>query len=130
VIHDHGRVPCSPALPPPSSYDELAVLEVQLQGVLAAANERIAELEARLGLNPDNSSQPPSSRGLDKPPPKPKSLRKGGQRKPGREKGHRGQTLAQVENPDHTNRREPAGCRGCGDSLADAPEVGVERRQE
>ena len=42
VIHDHGRVPLSPALPPPSSYDELAVLVVQLQGMLAAANERIA----------------------------------------------------------------------------------------
>jgi transposase len=136
VIHDHGWVAFSPA-PPSSSYDELALLLVEVRAelvatkaALAGANERIAELEARLGLNPDNSSKPPSSRGLDKPPPRPKSLRKSGQRKPGRQKGHPGQTLAQVENPDHTERHEPAECRGCGDSLADAPEVGVERRQE
>jgi transposase len=117
-------------------YDELAVLLVEVRAelvatkaALAGANERIAELEARLGLNPDNSSKPPSSRGLDKPPPKPKSLRKGGQRKPGREKGHPGQTLAQVANPDKTLRHEPRACRGCGDSLSDAEEIGVERRQ-
>ncbi len=45
-------------------------------GELAQARERIAELEARLGQTPRNSSKPPSSEGLDKPPPKPRSLRK------------------------------------------------------
>ena len=37
---------------------------------LAAARERIAELEARLRPTPRNSSRPPSSQGLDKPPPR------------------------------------------------------------
>jgi transposase len=120
-------VSTSPASLP--SYDELAVLVVELRGELARADERIVELEARLGLNPDNSSKPPSSRGLDKPPPRPKSLRKGGQRKPGRQKGHPGQTLAQVANPGKTERHEPVACRGCGDSLAGADLAGVERRQ-
>jgi transposase len=80
-------------------------------------------------MNPDNFSKPPSSRGLDKPVPKPKSLRKSGQRKPGRNKGHLGQSLAQVANPTKTERHEPARCCGCGDSLVGAPEVVVERRQ-
>jgi transposase len=36
---------------------------------------RIEELERRLGMNSTNSSKPPSSDGLAKPRPKPKSLR-------------------------------------------------------
>jgi transposase len=134
-------VSTTPVSPP--SYDELAALLVEVgaelratreelastKAALATANARIAELEARLGINPDNSSKPPSSRGLDKPAPKPKSLRKSGQRKPGRDKGHPGQTLAQVANPTKTERHEPVHCCGCGDSLVGAPEVGVERRQ-
>ena len=38
-------------------------------GELAQARERIAELEARLRQTPRNTSRPPSSEGLDKPPP-------------------------------------------------------------
>ncbi|WP_327047534.1 IS66 family transposase [Microbispora sp. NBC_01189] len=115
----------SPAAKP--SYDELAALVVRLSDALDKANGRIAELEARLGLNSDNSSKPPSSDGLAKPAPR--SLRKGGQRKPGRPKGTPGATLAQVERPDKWERHEPGRCRGCGDGLAGAPEVGMEKRQ-
>lgn len=85
---------------------------------LERANARIAELEARLDQNPQNSSRPPSSQGLDKPAPK--SSRKGGQRKPGRPKGQPGVTLEMVAEPKRTKRHEPDRCRGCGDGLADA----------
>ena len=96
---------------------------------LARARERIAELEARLRQSPRNSSRPPSSEGLDKPPPRPRSLRKKTGRKPGGQDGHEGSTLAQVARPDRELRHEPGRCGWCGAGLAGRPVTGVERRQ-
>ncbi|MEU9887500.1 DUF6444 domain-containing protein [Sphaerisporangium sp. NPDC051011] len=126
---------------PKPSYDELAALVVRLgtalettrreladtRSALDKANARIADLEARLGLNSGNSSKPPSSDGLVKP--SPKSLRKNGQRRPGRPKGTPGTTLMQVDRPDIRLRHEPERCRDCGHDLAGAVEAGMERRQ-
>lgn len=88
----------------------------------------VAELRRQLGRNSRNSSKPPSS---DSPfvKPAPKSLRRKSGRKPGGQQGHPGSTLAQVDDPDETLRHEPGPCQGCGEDLAGAPEVGVERRQ-
>jgi transposase len=94
---------------------------------LAQAQERIAELEARLKQTPRNSSRPPSSEGLGKPPPR--SLRKKTGRKPGGQDGHQGSTLAQLARPDRELRHEPACCGCCGAGLAGRPVTGVERRQ-
>jgi transposase len=96
---------------------------------LAQARERIAELEARLRQTPRNSSRPPSSEGLDKPPPRPRSLRKRTGRKPGGQDGHEGTTLAQAARPDREVRHEPGCCGRCGAGLAGRPVTGVERRQ-
>jgi transposase len=96
---------------------------------LAEARERIAELEARLRQTPRNSSRPPSGEGLDKPPPRPRSLRKKSGRTPGGQDGHEGSTLAQVARPDREVRHEPACCGRCGAGLAGRPVTGVERRQ-
>lgn len=60
---------------------------------LAEVRERVAELEGRLRQTPRNSSRPPSSEGLDKPPPRSRSLRKKSGRKPGGQDGHEGRTL-------------------------------------
>jgi predicted nucleic acid-binding Zn-ribbon protein len=51
--------------------DQIAQLQQEnrrLNTTLAAALERIKNLEHRLGLNSSNSSKPPSSDGLKKPP--------------------------------------------------------------
>jgi transposase len=106
----------------------VAALE-QARVELAQARERIAELEARLKQNPRNSSQPPSSEGLAKPAPRPRSLRKRSGRKPGGQDGHKGTTLAQVARPDREVRHEPGCCGRCGAGLAGRPVTGVERRQ-
>ena len=101
----------------------------QARAELAEARERIAELEARLKQNPRNSSRPPSSEGLGKPTPRPRSLRKRSGRKPGGQDGHKGTTLAQVARPDREVRHEPGCCGRCGAGLAGRPVTAVERRQ-
>src|SRR4051794_28303705 len=79
-------------------------------------------------MNSTNSSKPPSS---DSPftKPAPKSLRRRGGRKPGGQPGHPGSTLALVADPNVRERHEPGSCTGCGKDLAEALEVGLERRQ-
>jgi transposase len=111
---------------------ELAQAQAALSDALAElerARERIAELEARLAQSPRNSSQPPSSEGLDKPAPRSRSLRKKSGRKPGGQQGHDGSTLAQAGWPDKEVRHEPACCGRCGAGLAGRRITGVERRQ-
>jgi transposase len=76
-----------------------------------------------------NSSRPPSSEGLDKPSPRPRSLRKRSDRKPGGQDGHQGTTLAQAARPDRELRHEPGCCGRCGAGLAARPVTAVERRQ-
>ncbi len=107
-------------------------LNESLSAELGAARVRIAELAARLGQVSRNSSTPPSSDGLAKP--EPKSLRKRGARKPGARKpggqaGYPGSTLAPVAVPDEVIAHEPGCCRGCGNNLSGALEVGREHRQ-
>jgi transposase len=117
------------------SYDELAALVIEQARVIAELRTRVAVLEAenaelkrQLGMNSTNSSKPPSS---DSPftKPAPKSLRRRSGRKPGGQPGHPGTTLALVDNPNERKRHEPGPCTGCGASLANALEVGMERRQ-
>jgi transposase len=108
--------------------DALGALE-ETRAELARARERIGELEARLKQNSRNSSKPPSSEGLGKPAPRPRSLRKKSGRRPGGQDGHPGTTLAQVASPDREERHEPGCCSRCGAALAGLPVTGVERRQ-
>lgn len=118
------------------SYDELAAVVVGLTARLDELAVRVSDLEAdnarlvaentalrqenselrrRLGLNSKNSSKPPSSDGLDKPPPT--SMRGRSGRKPGKQPGTSGTTLSQVVVPDEQVPHFPAVCGGCGDGL-------------
>jgi len=111
----------------------------ELVAGLAAANARVAELEAlvaelraKLGKNSRNSSKPPSSDGLSKPPVnKDRSLRRRSGRRPGGQEGHEGAHLERVEVPDKEIGHDPEGsCEECGRDLADAELLeGGERRQ-
>ena len=100
-----------------------------LHGQVAVLESRMAELEARLRENSRNSSRPPSSDGLSKPPPKPGSRRRRSGRKPGGQPGSEGHHLGQVAEPDEVVCCEPGVCGGCGGDLGDAEFVGAERRQ-
>lgn len=95
-------------------------------GVLEADNTRLvaenealrtenAELRRRLGLTSKNSSKPPSSEGLDKPPAT--SMRGRSGRRPGKQPGGTGTALSQVLLPDEQVDHYPPECGGCGDGL-------------
>lgn len=76
-----------------------------------ALRERIAELERRLDLDSENSSKPPSSDGLKKKPKRTQSLRSKSKRSSGGQKGHDGETLQQVLEPDRIiNHSAPSSC--------------------
>jgi transposase len=104
--------------PPRGLQHENAALRaenVALKGRVAALEERVGELERRLGLNSTNSSKPPASDGLKKPNrvPRVRSLRERSGKKSGGQKGHRGETLRPVENPDVIVNHYPEMCAKC-----------------
>lgn len=101
-----------------------AALE-QARPELAAAQARIAGLNAQVGKNSRNSSKPPGSDGLAKPAPT--SLRKKSGRRAG---GQAGQARRSDVDPSReTELRDPhePGC--CGRSLSDRPIISVKQRQ-
>ncbi len=107
----------------------------QLIDLILAQEARLCELERRLGLNSTNSGKPPSSDGLNKPPAgktrqrRTTSLREKSGRQPGGQKGHKGETLRQVADPDITVDHFPEACRHCGSSLTPTMATGYGARQ-
>ena len=91
---------------------------------------RVAELERRLRLNSSDGGRPPSSDGLHKPErePRTRSLRER-PAKPGGQTGHKGETLRQVDAPDHTVEHYPDACAACGSALSGAMSTGYGARQ-
>jgi transposase len=91
-----------------------------LQAKVESLEAKIAELER----NSRTSSKPPSSdSGNFTNPPKPKSLRGKSGRKPGGQKGRRGDTLERVADPDHLiehrlSRKDL--CPKCGTAMDEA----------
>lgn len=100
---------------------------VERDRVIAELSARIAELEARLGKNSQNSSKPPSSDAFVKPAPR--SLRKRSGRRPRKQTGEPGARLEPRPDPDQIVVHTPDACRSCGDPLVDAPVVADQRRQ-
>jgi transposase len=98
----------------------------RLQEQLQTLVERVHALEGQLRKDSHNSSKPPSSDPLRRPP---KSLRKRSGKKPGGQLEHKGRTLSLVATPDHVIRLHPVTCVQCRASLASVPAQQYERRQ-
>lgn len=116
------------------SYEQLAALVAGQAGVIERLEREVVELRAevadlkrRLAQNSRNSSRPPSSDGLSKPPPK--SLRRPSGRKQGGQPGHRGGHLEKVAVPDEVIDHVPRVCAGCQADLSDGESVGHLARQ-
>jgi transposase len=136
--------PADPGLPPPvenqaspalaSAVAEETIAQLRaenhrLKELVATLQARIEELERRLGLNSRNSGKPPSSDGLTKPPRRTQSLREASGKKPGGQKGHPGETLRQVAEPDATIDHYPATCAQCDSPLTAAVALDYSARQ-
>src|SRR6201986_4761771 len=107
---------------------ELLAENSGLRQRVAEQQERIAELERRLGLNSSNSGKPPSSDGLKKPP-RTSSLRQPSGKKPGGQPGHPGETLRRSETPDAVIDHYPPSCAACGALLTKAMATDFVARQ-
>ena len=88
---------------------------------------RIKQLEDQLATNSKNSSKPPSSDGFTSP--KDCSLRKASGKKPGGQKGHRGQGGKLFDDPDETFKFSVAHCPDCELDLRDHAPDEVLRKQ-
>ena len=120
----------------PMNREALALLSKdELIDLVLSLAARLDELERRLGLNSTNSGKPPSSDGLSKPPAgkqkrrRTGSLREKSGRKPGGQKGHEGETLRQVAEPDAITDHYPETCPNCGSGLTPEMSTGHGARQ-
>ncbi len=98
------------------TYEELLEENRTLKAQVAELLARVAELEARLGMNSRNSSKPPSS---DPPNVAARPKRKPSGRKRGGQPGHKGTTRSLLP-PDKVDRvvdLKPEKCDRCGRAL-------------
>ncbi len=92
---------------------EAEELIAALRAEIAALRAEVAELRRRLGQDSSTSSKPPSSEGLTKKPRIAGSLREASGKPSGGQKGHRGDTLRRVADPDQVVRHEASHCLHC-----------------
>jgi len=111
----------------PTREELIALIRAQAAEI-AVLKARVAELERRLGLNSRNSGKPPSSDGLNKAP-RVRSLREPSDKPPGGQKGHKGETLRQVAEPDSIVDHFPSSCTACGAAVTPAMSSGHSARQ-
>src|SRR3954470_19794572 len=95
----------------------------------AALKQQVVDLRRRLDKNSSNSSKPPSSDGLKKPPRVLKSLRGRSGKASGGQVGHKGDTLRPMDKPDRIECHTATACRHCKACLTAAMVMSVERRQ-
>jgi transposase len=108
---------------------EVVELIDSLRREIEALRAENAALRRRLDLDSSNSSKPPSSDGLKKKPRVLKSLRTRTGKPSGGQKGHRGDTLRQVAEPDAIVEHAAEVCEHCRALLLADSKVGEEKRQ-
>jgi transposase len=108
---------------------EAAAIIAALQEQIKVLQQRVSELERRLGLDSSNSGKPPSSDGLGKKPRIAGSLRGKSGKKSGGQEGHKGGTLRQSATPDIIKKHHAETCAHCAARLNKTMITGVEKRQ-
>jgi transposase len=111
-----------------SENEQLRASNARLRQENTQLKARISDLEIKLNKNSQNSSKPPSSDGQKKKP-NPKSLREKSGRSSGGQKGHKGRTLRQVENPAEVHIYKVDECSGCQNGLSEILSSAFEKRQ-
>jgi transposase len=106
------------------------IIKVLIQRIIQL-EDRVQELEDKLSKYSGNSSKPPSSDGYNKKPGEKRtsSLREKSGRKAGGQKGHPGNKLQKVINPDHRVIHTVEQCSSCGHDLSGTKVIGEETRQ-
>jgi transposase len=86
----------------------------KLTAVIERLEEEVRKLRAMIDKNSSNSSKPPSSDGFKKPTKTIPNTRQKSGRKPGGQKGHKGNIPILFENPDETEdlRKDSCECGG------------------
>jgi len=115
-----------PALP----HAELARLLAEAYQLIGRLQARVEELERQARGDSSNSSRPPSSDSpYKKKPPRDRSLRERGKRRPGKQPGEPGTTMKLVGDPGERLEFPPQRCSGCGAGLAGEPVLDQRRHQ-
>ena len=110
------------SIPDSASREELLAALAERDAVIDALLMRIEVLERRVGMDSSNSSLPPGSDGPAARARRAKQRKaKRSPNRRGGQPGHDGRGLQRVAVPDRVEVLAPAGCGGCGQSLAGMP---------
>jgi len=100
----------------------------QLLFIIERSEEVIKSLEAKLSLNSHNSHKPPSTDGPKKGFFK-KALYKSNGNKPGGQRGHKGETLKMVDDPQEVIIYRVRECKTCQKPLQDIEPARIKRQK-
>lgn len=108
------------------SYEELLAENVMLRQRIIELEARLKALEDRLAQGSHNSSKPPSSDNFGK---RTKSQRMKSGKASGGQKGHKGETLKMVSEPDEVVLHRVEECCGCGAAASESVLITLDKRQ-
>ena len=112
--------------------EQLRATVERQQAEMAGLQQRLEELERRVGLNSGNSGKPPSSDGPAKPPAPKRTRSQRGRsgKRPGGQPGHKGATLRQTDSPHRIETHRPPSCGECAAPLSAADTQGEPVRRQ